>query len=76
MILPSPTERAERALRDLGVESLTVARRLLPLWAGYAELSERDIRHVLAGFTSVESDDFDEYVDAVPLPGRLFGGAR
>lgn len=76
---PSATpiaDRAELALRILGVTTYRTARAILPMWAGYGLLSARDVRRVLARFTTVHTDDFDECADPVPLPGRLFGGAR
>jgi len=62
----TPVDRAESALRDFRVETLADARRLLPSWAHYRELSELDVRRVLARFTSVEFDEFDDYADPVP----------
>src|SRR5579885_3393733 len=43
----TPVDRAESALRDFRVETLADARRLLPSWAHYRELSELDVRRVL-----------------------------
>lgn len=43
-------DHAERALRDLGVDELESAQRVLPMWRHYGVLSERERLGVIARF--------------------------
>lgn len=71
MILPpltptTPADRAEAALRILGVETYRTARAVLPMWAGYGLLSSRDVRRVLARFGTPGAESVDQLRISVP----------